>query len=77
MPLLDALRALSSFTPPERFPDCDPALLCDVLEAHGLAALASYLLEQNKVGADAPEGVRERLLTSFQGVVNDLSLIHI
>jgi len=71
VPLLDALRALTSFTPPERFPDCDPALLCDVLEAHGLAALASYLLEQNKVGADAPEGVRERLLTSFQGIVND------
>lgn len=71
MPLLDALRALTSFEPPDRFPDCDPALLCDVLEAHGLAALASYQLEQHKVGADAPEGVRERLLTSFQGVVND------
>jgi hypothetical protein len=71
VPLLDALRALTSFSPPERFPDCDPALLCDVLEAHGLAAIASYHLEQSRVGADAPEGVRERLLTSFQGIVND------
>jgi hypothetical protein len=71
VPLLDALRALTSFTPPEKLPECDPALLGDVLEAHGLAALASYQLEQHRLGADAPEGLRERLLTSFQGVVND------
>lgn len=71
MPLLDALRALTSFTPPDQLPECDPALLCDVLEAHGLAALASYQLEQRRIGAGAPEGLRERLLTSFQGIVND------
>jgi hypothetical protein len=71
VPLLDALRALTSLTPPEELPACDPALLADVLEAHGLAALASYQLEQHRVGAQAPEGLRERLLTSFQGIVND------
>jgi hypothetical protein len=71
VPLLDALRALTSFSPPEALPGCDPGLLGDVLEAHGLAALASYQLEQHRLGAQAPEGLRERLLTSFQGIVND------
>ena len=71
MPLLDALRALTSFSPPEALPDCEPGLLADVLEAHGLAALASWQLEQRKLGAQAPEALRERLLTSFQGTIND------
>ena len=71
MPLLEALRALTSFSPPEVLPECDPGLLGDVLEAHGLAALASYQLEQKRIGGDAPEALRERLLTSFQGIVND------
>jgi hypothetical protein len=71
VPLLDALRALTSFSPPGTLPECDPALLADVLEAHGLAALASYQLEQRRIGAEAPEPLRERLLTSFQGIVND------
>ena len=71
MPLLDALRALTSFSPPETLPDCEPALLADVLEAHGLAPLASYQLEQGRLGAQVPQALRERLLTSFQGIVND------
>ncbi len=71
MPLLDALRALTSFSPPERLPECDPGLLGDVLEAHGLAAMASWQLEQRRLGAQAPDALRERLLTSFQGIVND------
>ena len=71
MPLLEALRAVTSFSPPEVLPACDPGLLADVLEAHGLAALASYQLEQKRIGAGAPEGLRVRLLTSFQGIVND------
>ncbi len=71
MPLLDALRAVTSFTPPAALPECDPALLGDVLEAHGLAPLASYQLEHTRLGAAAPEALRERLLTSYQGVVND------
>jgi hypothetical protein len=69
--LLDALRAVTAFTPPTTLPDCDPALLGDVLEAHGLAPLASYQLEHHRLGAAAPQALRERLLTSYQGVVND------
>ncbi|ABS28624.1 conserved hypothetical protein [Anaeromyxobacter sp. Fw109-5] len=71
MALLDALRALTSFSPPKTLPDADPALLADVLEAHGLAPLASYQLETTRLGAAVPQALRERLLTSYQGVVND------
>lgn len=69
--LLDALRALTSFAPPTTLPEADFALLGDVLEAHGLAPLASYQLETTRVGAGVPLAFRERLLTSYQGVVND------
>ncbi|HYG67313.1 MAG TPA: nucleotidyltransferase family protein, partial [Anaeromyxobacteraceae bacterium] len=71
MPLLDALRALTRFTPPKALPDCDPVLLADVLDAHGLAPMASYLLETTRLGADAPAGLRERLLAGYQGIAND------
>lgn len=71
MPLLDALRALSRFTPPPVLPDCDLQLLGDVLEAHGLAALASYQLESTRLGATVPDSLRERLLSSYQGIAND------
>jgi hypothetical protein len=71
VPLLPALRALTAFSPPPALPECDPAVLGDVLEAHGLAPLASWLLEHHRLGASAPEALRERLLTSYQGVVND------
>lgn len=71
MPLLDALRAVTSFSPPASLPECDLALLADVLEAHGLAPLASHNVENRPLGAGLPDGFRERLLTSYQGVVND------
>lgn len=71
VPLLDALRAVTSFTPPPTLPDCDLALLADVLEAHGLAPLASHRVESTRLGAGLPEAFRERLLTSYQGAVND------
>ncbi len=71
MALLDALRAVTRFDPPPALPDCDLALLADVLEAHGLAPLASWQVEHTRLGADLPDAFRERLLTSFQGVVND------
>ncbi len=71
MPLLDALRAVTSFSPPASLPECDLALLADVLEAHGLAPLASHNVESRPLGAGLPGGFRERLLTSYQGVVND------
>jgi Uncharacterised nucleotidyltransferase len=69
--LLDALRALTSFAPPENLPPCDLAELADVLDAHGLAPLASYHLETRRIGAQVPEWFRERLLPLYQGVVND------
>ncbi len=69
--LLDALRALTSFTPPPTLPDADLSVLGDVLEAHGLAPLASYQLESSRLGASVPQAFRERLLVSYQGVVND------
>ncbi|ACL67776.1 conserved hypothetical protein [Anaeromyxobacter dehalogenans 2CP-1] len=69
--LLDALRALTSFSPPAVLPDCEPGLLGDVLVAHGLAPLASFQLEHTRLGASAPEGLRERLLAQYQGVAND------
>lgn len=70
MALLDALRALTAFAPPPALPECDPGLLGDLLDAHGLAPLASYQLEHHRLGATAPEALRERLLTAYQGVVN-------
>jgi putative nucleotidyltransferase-like protein len=69
--LLDALRALTSFAPPPALPACDLALLAEVLEAHGLAPLASYQLESTSLGAGVPDVFRERLLSSYQGVVTD------
>jgi hypothetical protein len=69
--LLDALRALSSFDPPDTIPPCDLDELAEVLDVHGLAPLASFHLEQRSLGAAVSERVRERLLPIFQGVVND------
>jgi hypothetical protein len=71
VPLLDAIRALCEFDPPERLPPCDLDELADVLVAHGLAPLASYHVENRLVGAGLPDSFRERLLTVYQGVVND------
>jgi hypothetical protein len=71
VPLLEAVRALASFHPPPALPACDLAALAGVLEAHGLAPMASYHLETTRIGAGLPEAFRERLLTSYQGVVND------
>ncbi len=71
MPLLEALRALTSFDPPGELPPCDIGELADVLDAHGLAAMASYHLESRRIGMSAPEGLRERLLPLYQGAVND------
>ncbi|GEJ57634.1 nucleotidyltransferase family protein [Anaeromyxobacter diazotrophicus] len=71
MALLDALRALTAFDPPAELPPCDPAELFEVLDAHGLAPLASYQLESRRLGAGAPASLRERLLPLYQGTVND------
>lgn len=71
MPLLEAIRALTEFDPPGELPPVDLALLAEVLEAHGLAPLASYHLENRPIGAGLPAQFREKLLTLYQGVVND------
>ncbi|HVP69657.1 MAG TPA: nucleotidyltransferase family protein [Anaeromyxobacteraceae bacterium] len=71
MALLDAIRALSEFDPPRELPAVDLAELADVLEAHGLAPLASYHLESRPVGVGLPLQFREKLLALYQGVVND------
>ena len=71
MALLEALRAVTAFDPPDALPPCDLVELADVLDAHGLAPLASYQLETHRIGARAPGWFRERLLPLYQGVVND------
>jgi hypothetical protein len=71
VPLLDALRALSRLDPPQELPPADLAELADVLEAHGLAPIASYHIETGSIGAGLPAQFREKLLTLYQGVVND------
>ncbi len=71
MPLSDAIRALSAFEPPAALPPCDLALLAEVLEANGLAPIASYHLETCALGAGVPAQFREKLLALYQGVVND------
>jgi hypothetical protein len=69
--LLDALQAVCSFDPPDALPPCDLAELAGVLDAHGLAPLASYQLETRRIGATVPGWFRERLLPLYQGAVND------
>jgi hypothetical protein len=69
--LLDALRALASFDPPRALPECDLDELAGVLDAHGLAPIASYHLETRRIGAGVPDAFRARLLAVYQGVVND------
>jgi hypothetical protein len=71
VPLLDALRALSELEPPPELPPCDLGELAGVLEAHGLAPLASYHVETRRIGAGLPLAFREKLLSLYQGTVND------
>ena len=71
MPLIEAVRALAAFEPPRSLPAADLALLAEVLEANGLAPLASYHLETCALGAGVPAQFREKLLALYQGVVND------
>jgi hypothetical protein len=69
---LELFRLLSSFSPPRRtLPDAPWEAYADWAIAQGLGPLASYNLEYRLGGAGAPDFIRERLLSVYQGLVND------
>lgn len=70
--LLDTVRVLASFDPPRTSLRGAPwDAYADFALEHGLAPLAAYNLEYRLGGAGAPDGVRERLLSVYQGTAND------
>jgi len=70
--LADTFRALSSFSPPRRsLADAPWEAYVDWAIANGLAALAAYNLEYRLAGGDAPQWVRDQLLSVYQGTAND------
>ena len=70
--LLDTFRVLSSFDPPRGMLKSAPwEQYVDWAISQGLAPLAAYNLEYRLAGADAPEWARDRLLSIYQGSVND------
>jgi hypothetical protein len=70
--LLDTIRVLASFEPPRGSLRGAPwEEYVDWAIAQGLAPLASYNLQYRLPGADAPEWVRDRLLSVYSGSVND------
>src|SRR5215813_5178477 len=69
---LDTFRTLSSFDPKAR--DLAGAPWEDYVDwaiAQGLAPLAAYNLEYRLGGAGAPEWAKDRLLSVYQGSLND------
>lgn len=69
---LELFRVLSSFSPSRQsLRDAPWDEFCDWSIAQGLAPLAAYNLEYRLGGAGAPQWVRDRLLTVFQGSAND------
>lgn len=70
--LLDTFRTLASFDPPRGSLKGAPwEEYVDWAIAQGLAPLAAYNLEYRLGGADSPEWARDRLLSIYQGSVND------
>jgi hypothetical protein len=70
--LLDLFRVLSEFSPARvSLKDAPWDDYVDWAIGNGLAPLAAYNLEYRLVGGDAPEWVRDRLLSVYQGTVND------
>jgi len=70
--LLDTIRVLASFDPPRG--SLRGAPWKEYVEwaiAQGLAPLASYNLQYRLPGVDAPDWVRDRLLSVYSGSVND------
>jgi hypothetical protein len=70
--LLDLFRTLASFDPPRRRLAGAPwDDYVDWSIAQGLAPLAAYNLEYRLAGGGAPEWARDRLLSVYQGSLND------
>jgi len=70
--LLDTFRILSSFSPQAGAMAQAPwDAYVEWAIAQGLAPLAAYNLEYRLAGASAPEWARDRLLSVYQGSLND------
>jgi Uncharacterised nucleotidyltransferase len=70
--LLDTFRVLSAFSPARTSLRGAPwEEYVDWAIAQGLAPLAAYNLEYRLGGADAPDWARDRLLSVYQGSLND------
>src|ERR1051326_8372446 len=70
--LLDLFRVLSSFEPKRAALSQAPwEEYVDWAIAQGLAPLAAYNLEYRMAGAGAPEWARDRLMSVYQGSMND------
>src|ERR1700761_4805458 len=70
--LLDTFRVLASFQP--RGASLHGAPWDDYVEwaiDEGLAPMAAYNLQYALAGAGAPDGVKDRLLSVYQGTLND------
>lgn len=71
--LVTLFRRLTAFAPPRSDLSGEPwEAFVDWAIAQGLAPLAAYNLEYRLGGAGAPEWARDRLLTVYQGAVNDV-----
>lgn len=72
MTLLETFQLLSSFSPPNRSLKAAPwEAYVDWAIAQGLGPLAAYNLEYRLTGAEAPEWAKDRLLSIYQGTLND------
>src|SRR6516162_2533156 len=70
--LLDTFRVLAAFSPGRTSLAGAPwDKYVDWAIAQGLAPLAAYNLEYRLAGAGAPEWARDRLLSVYQGTLND------
>src|SRR5215469_4975814 len=70
--LLETFRILASFSPPRVSLSGAPwQEYVDWSIAQGLAPLAAYNVEYRLGGAGAPEWARDRLLSVYQGSLND------
>lgn len=70
--MIELFRTLTSFSPPRVDLRGAPwEAFCQWAEGQGLAPLAAYNLEYRLAASGAPEWVRHRLLTLYQGSAND------